>query len=322
MKPISYQNNNYNPELSYYAANIKDSVCKGTISLDQFVSTIYKPKQEVLELLQKIRYASDIGDTQTKDTLKRSLFSFTPASNVPAGQTRKYSNIKNFTGFAVLDFDKLESNKVAVEFKHYLFNTYKFIHAAWLSSSGKGVRCLVNIPVVNTVKEYKLYYHALELIMQSYRGYDKAPQNVILPLFISYDPEIIVSNNYREIFSDTFDREKFENEKHIRLLEQNKIKQCVKGYIPESAKEQAAIDYLKGRLNTITDAGHPILRAAAYSLGGLVANNYLTQAKAEEEIIAQIYLHPYLSKKPSVYKSTALEMIRKGQQQPFEIQIK
>ena len=70
-------------------------------------------------------------------------------------------------------------------------------------------------------------------------------------------------------------------------------------------------------LNKITDAGHPILRATSYALGGYCGAGYIQKDYAIQMIEKMIRSNSYLSKKPDVYIKTAITMINKGEAQPL-----
>jgi hypothetical protein len=214
---------------------------------------------------------------------------------------RKYENIKHWTGLLVLDFDHLEVD-YAVEFKSYLFDEYKFIIAAWLSASRHGVRALVKIPQAQSVDEFKQYFAAIERHLNCYNGFDKAPKNCILPLFFSYDAEILHRDN-----AQTWD------EKYIEP-----IPPPVKQYIIND-KTSAVERIIAKKINIIVDSGHPQLRAAAYLLGGYVGGGYIDHSDAVSIIHNLIESNAYLSQKASIYKKTAVQMINKGVSQPTYI---
>jgi hypothetical protein len=215
---------------------------------------------------------------------------------------RKYANIQHWTGLLVLDFDHLATD-VAVEFKEYLFNEYKCIITAWLSASRHGVRALVKIPVCTSVDEFKHYFAGIERHLNCYNGFDKAPKNCILPMFISYDSDIMHRTD-----AQTW------STKHIEI-----IPPAVKQYIVDD-KTSVIEKIIAKRINTITDTGHIILRATSYLLGGYVGANYIDYNDAISLINNLIDSQSYLSKKPDVYKTTAKQMVDKGLNFPTYLQ--
>ena len=290
MQPITF---------NYYDADIKSSTPLGNVTLDYFINAIRNPKIDIKHIFERIRIAEEVGDMATKQALKSKLYSFTPCVYVQGA--RKYENIKHWTGLLVLDFDHLEVD-YAVEFKSYLFDEYKFIIAAWLSASRHGVRALVKIPQAKSVEEFKQYFAAIERHLNCYNGFDKAPKNCILPLFFSYDAEILYRDNVQ-----TWDKKYIEP-----------IPPPVKQYIIND-KTSAVERIIAKKINIIVDSGHPQLRAAAYLLGGYVGGGHIDHSDAVSIIHNLIESNAYLSQKASIYKKTAVQMINKGVNQPTYI---
>jgi len=283
MQPITF---------NYYEADIKRSTPLGSVTLEYLINAIRTPKKDIRNVFEDIRIAEENKDMAKKQALKSKLYSFTPC--VYVNGPRKYSNIQHWTGLLVLDFDHLASD-VAVEFKEYLFNEYKCIITAWLSASRHGVRALVKIPVCTSVDEFKQYYAGIERHLNCYNGFDTAPKNCILPMFISYDAEILHRND-----AQTW------STKHIEI-----VRPAVKQYIVDD-KTSVIEKIIAKRINTITDTGHIILRATSYLLGGYVGANYIDYNDAISLINNLIDSQSYLSKKPDVYKQTAKQMVDKG----------
>jgi hypothetical protein len=124
--------------------------------------------------------------------------------------------------------------------------------------------------------------------------------NCILPMYLAHDEEILFRDNYT-----TWTKRKIPV-----------VKPVLKQYIITD-KTDIISSIVNSRLNTITDAGHPILRAAAYSLGGYVGAGYLEKEVAIAIIENAIESHIYLSQKAGDYKRTAKTMINKGELNPL-----
>ena len=293
-----------NQTFNYYGANIGEVVPLGEVSLDRFINAIKYPKPKMKSILNAIRDAAQNNDENLKAELKKKLYFFTPAVKCTY---RNYENIVSFTGLAPLDFDKLPDLNYATELKNHLFNEYPFIVATWFSASRKGIRALVNIPIVNSPDEYKQYYNALIQLFSKYQGFDKAPQNAVLPLFISDDEDLIFRNN-PSLWID----------KYIPPKPKPKI-QKITPY--KNKKVQEVANIVNRSIDKIVDYGHPPLRAISYALGGYVANNYLSDDEAEEIIISAIQRNTYLSAQAKIagYIKTAKTMIQKGKQNPLEL---
>lgn len=281
---------------NYYDANIKNSNSLGTVDLIKVLNAIKNPKPKYLELFNQIKIADENNDIALKQKLKASLYSFTPCVLVEG--TRCYDNIKKWTGLLVLDFDHLEID-YAIEFKQALFTEYNYIIACWLSASKHGVRAIISIPECTSVNEFKYYFNAVEKELNIYNGFDPATKNCILPMFLSYDADLL----YRENFT-TFTKKLIPIERPI-------VKQFI---INDKTPYIEKIIY--NQLQKITDAGHPILRATAFLLGGYIAAGYIDQYIATDSIIRMIQSHYYLSKKQDIYIKTAKTMIEKGQSKP------
>lgn len=288
-------------EFNYYPADIKKAEPLGKISLQYFIDAIRYPKPHIVQIFEQIKIAEQNKDQARKSELKTKLVSFTPC--VLIDKIRNYNNILSWTGLMVLDFDHLESPEYAEEFKQYLFNEYKFIIASWLSASKHGVRAFVNIPICNSIDEFKSYFFGIKKKLGDYKGFDIAPQNCVLPLFYSIDEKIL----------HRFDAHQFKT-KHNPIT-----KPIVKQYIIND-KTNIIEKIILNKINVIIDNGHPQLRAAAYLLGGYVGARYIDYDYAINMIHNMIDSNSYLSQKASIYKKTAMTMVTKGINQPVYLE--
>jgi hypothetical protein len=292
----------------YYEADIKSTRPLGIVSLEYWIQSMVNPKPKYKEIFEKIHLASLNQNKAEKDILKRALYFFTPS--VLVKNRRCYADIDRFTGLLTIDFDGLDPN-YAEEFKTALFNEYKFIICSWLSASKKGVRALIKIPIAKDVDDFKLYFNAIEQEFGIYHGFDTAPKNCVLPMFMSYDTEIIYRNDYH-----TFN-------KKYRPIEPT---QTVQYFVINNPTTVQKI--VQSGINKIIDNGHPQLRAIAYSLGGYVGSGYLSESEANSLIGSCIDSNVYLSRQTKglnmadVYKKTAKEMISTGKLKPLTIQKK
>lgn len=281
---------------NYYHADIEKSKPLGIVSVMDFFKAIENPKPHIKSIYEEIYKCEMEGDMTRKAELKTKLYSFTPCVIIHG--RRRYEDISKFTGLMMLDFDHIDN---ASEFKAYLFNTYNFIIGTWLSASKRGVRALVNIPVVDSVEEFKQYFEGLKHFeMGRYIGFDSAPKNCVLPLFLSYDPDIYIG-----------DTEHVWNTKYTPLPQTPIIQYKYTGNPNKIEK------ITKSAIDKITENGHPQLRAASFVLGGYVGAGYIGQDEAIQLIDHLIETNPYLSIKPPVYKKTAREMIEQGKNQPL-----
>lgn len=292
-------------EFQYYPARVESKKPLGWIDLEYFCNAIREPRDDIKRVFNEIAQCEITGDMDTKATLKQeNLFYFTPCIKSD-GLGRSYSNIESWNGIAVLDFDHIEN---ATSFKQFIFEKYKSVICGFLSPSKKGVKFLVRIPEVSSIDEFKQYFYGLGLKLDRYKGWDGSGQNCILPLFLSWDPDILI----RE-------------EPHIWQLKGKKADFF-------STKETIAVDIVttdedkKIILNNIQTAfqgissnGHPQMRAACISLGGYVAGGYLSEAEAISFVFQLIESNGYLSKGIPGYKKTAQAAIKKGQEKLLKL---
>jgi hypothetical protein len=289
-------------KFNYYESDIRKSEPLGSITLERFIDAISNPKPKFKDIFSRIYNAGKSGNLEEKNKLKTHLYSFTPCVFIEG--KRRYSNIKNFTGLLVLDFDGLQEN-YCHEFKQFLFDQYPFIIACWLSASKCGVRALVKIPICNSVDEFKLYFNGISFYhMDQFNGFDHAPKNPVLPLFLSYDADLLF-RPFAEEFSTKYSP--------VAPLP-------IQQYF-SSANPTAVEKIITSSINKITGNGHPQLRAASFALGGYVGAGYIDYQNAENLITNLIHHNGYLSKKPKTYIRTAKEMILKGATKPLYLKL-
>jgi len=296
MDPIRFQ---------YYESDIKSTKPLGDVSLNYWIKSMLNPKEKFESVFLAIEEASKSQNKAEKDKLKRHLYYFTPC--VIINNQRKYANIERFTGLITIDFDMLEPD-YAIEFKKALFDEYKFIICTWLSASKKGVRALVKIPIAKDVKEFKEYFNAIEQELGIYKGFDKAPQNCVLPMFMSYDKEILFRDDY--------------------CTWTKKYTPSVKPIIQQyfiTGDSTAVERIIHSAVSKIVSNGHPQLRAVSYALGGYVSAEYISEQDALYLINRCIDSNAYLSRRTNgmnmaeVYKTTAKTMVIKGQSEKLFI---
>tara|TARA_R110000851_G_scaffold43560_1_gene107643 strand:+ start:3123 stop:3995 length:873 start_codon:yes stop_codon:yes gene_type:complete len=287
--------------VQFYGADVHNKTPIAELDLTRFLNMIKNPKPEMKQIFMELQ---SCDDPKRKRTLKEKLFFITPSS-FSDRRARAYKNIVSFTGLLPLDFDKIDN---APDLKEHLFEEYKSIHACWLSSSGRGVRALVRIPVVNSVDEFKSYFWGLankDLI--GFNGFDIAPQNPVLPLFASHDPDLLIR-----------DYEECETWK----IKGKKEDLFPSPYVAPIAKYGTNPPYIVKYVNTvidrITDNGHPQVRACAFTLGGWVSNGRISHSEAENLIEGKIRMNAYLSKGVEGYVKTAKEMINRGTAKPLK----
>lgn len=291
-----------NIKFQYYKADIKKPKVLGTVTLRQFISSTKQPKNK--QIFDEIARCEAVGDMDLKANIKKNnLYAFTPC--VQVRKFRRYADITAFNGIAILDFDHLESPEYSTEFKDFLFNEYPFIICAYLSPSKHGVKALCKVPVCKDVNEFKRRYKALESVFKQYNGYDPAPQNCVLPLFQSYDPDMLVRNT-PETFTAIAEPKPEPKPRPI--------KQDID--VTDRHRKFIISNFLKA-INNITDVGHPYLRNAVYSLGGYVAGGYISESEAIQLAETALTVNPHLAKKPQSYRKTIKDSINKGKYKPL-----
>ena len=290
---------------SYFPANIKITKPLGEVTLWQMLEGIKKPKPEMVELFKKIEKASSEGDLRLKAELKSHLYYFLVCVKTD-GLGRSYKNVKSFSHLGILDFDNLEPEH-AKAFQKYLFETYPYIISTFLSASKKGVKAVVNFPLVNSVEEFKTVFYGLAAEMEQYAGFDGSPQNPCLPFYLCYSPELLYRDN-ATVFS----------ERGYKLNEMKPYEGDFEPIENVSEEDREHIkNILKRSMEKITDSGHFIVRSASLLAGGFTGAGYFTLDEMGEfmhELIDEI---PYLSKGVSGYKKTCNDMLVIGVNSPL-----
>jgi len=141
--------------------------------------------------VEDVRNRLRIGDTKGADATKKQLLAFTPSGTFDNG--RKIEKISSYSGFIVLDLDKLIPTQLQ-DAKLKAMNI-PFTYAAFISPSGNGLKIIV--PVNTTKEKHKnaflqiaIYYEeALKLSV------DPSGKDVSRLCFVSFDPECYINSN-------------------------------------------------------------------------------------------------------------------------------
>lgn len=287
-------------KLQYFENNIKKVVPIGELTLYQWLYSIKHPKENMMNLFREIEEASLNGDLKRKAKLKSSLYYTVPAS-ISDGKGRSYSNLKSFSGICVLDFDGLDV-EYAKELKTHIFEEYQFVIASFLSSSKKGVKAIVKIPVVQTVEEYKQLYSGLMSIFQYYKGIDFSAINSVLASYWSYDKELLYRLNASEWTGLGVQIDRFEvSEEPLEELTDIDPKD-VEGIKLMLQRMMAKID--------VEQQGHLILRNTSLIAGGLT--RYIPMDEMQEYMFELIDNSSYLQKGLHGYRKTCTQMLKLG----------
>lgn len=124
-------------------------------------------------------------DKAKKDALKKNLPSVVFSGKF---ENREDKKCKEYSGFMVLDFDKVEN----LESKKNEITSKDFVYACWISPSGDGLKALVKIA---DPKRHRDHFKALE---KEIDGIDASGINESRVCFESYDPEIYINENAKE----------------------------------------------------------------------------------------------------------------------------
>lgn len=304
-------NNSYlSTQFQFYPSDIRSVKPLRSISLYDYLYKIKNPTNETVSLFKQIEEASTTGDLKLKAELKAKTYYFTPCI-FSDGLGRSYSNITSWTGLMIIDVDGL-TPEYAIEFKEYLFNTYKFFISVFLSASKRGVKGIVKIPVCYSTDEFKAYFYGLMDKFQEYKGIDFSSKNCILANYLTYDRDLLyrldaIEWNQKGIQVDEF--KVFEGE--IQPLES----------ITEEDVEQVKL-ILKRMFNKIQDSGHLIVRSASLLGGGFSSAGYMDIDEMKEYLFDLIDDTDYLQKSPRTYKNTCVQMVNKGYQSPVYLNSK
>lgn len=292
-----------NIKFPYYPSNVKIVKPLGLVSLKDFIRANKNPNKKTRELFEQIQKASLDGDMKLKAKLKESLYYFNPCVNTD-GLGRSYSNITSFTGLAVIEFDKISFAK---ELKESVFNNLPSCVCAYISPSGYGVKFIIRIPIAKSIEEFKSYIYGLGYYFEHISGWDGSCQNPILPLYLSWDEDLL----YRE------DAEIWD----VKGLKLNSFKAFegdieVLENVTEKEKNTVIKIFSRG-IDNIVDNGHPQVLSFSVMLWGYVGANYLSEDEAEILIEEKIEENEYLSKGTQGYITSAKKMKSIGMSSPL-----
>lgn len=283
-----------------YHSDIRITEPIGGITLYDYLYNIKFPTQELKDTFKQIEVASSNGDLKLKANLKKKLTYFTPCVKTN-GLGRSYSHIEEFTGLMIVDVDGLDV-EYAKEFKTYLFETYSFMVAVFLSVSKRGVKAIVRIPKCQSVEEFKSYFFGLSATFQEYKGYDSTAQNPILANFVTYDEELLYRTN-----ATVFDRT------GIRIDEFKISEEPLEELTNIDPKDVEGIKLMLQRMMAKIDVeqqGHLILRNTSLIAGGLT--RYIPMDEMQEYMFELIDNSSYLQKGLHGYRKTCMQMLKLG----------
>lgn len=296
-------------KFQYYPADIEKCIAIGEVTLQEFIDAHRNPKKAILETFNKISKAAAVGDLKLKNELKKSLYYFTPSARFDGW--RKYDNIVFPTTQVVqIDFDGITN---AAELRDELFEKLSCVVCAYLSPSRLGCKMLIRVPACYSIEELKSYIYGLYSFLERYKGFDAAPANISLPLYLSHDADIKWRENptvwsRKGIKVNEFDMTKFDPnyEATDELSKEDLlvVAERVKAVIMMADKEQV------GHKNVV----------AGSLLAGSTASYYknINEDKMFEYLISCIEECNYLQKNLQGYKKTAQTMYNSALNRPSE----
>lgn len=208
----------------------------------------FKDKQSVIPIGRSkdvVFYLERIKFGQVKDKIqllraeldeekRKKLKGDLPAVTFCGTFTRRAKNgLKQGSGLAIVDFDKIKSYEELLLLKEKLSKD-TYIFSIWISPSGNGLKALVKIPVVvdndDYNKRYKAIYKHFLWVNNEFGDnvIDTSGQDISRLCFESYDPDIYInydSNEFTDFVEDEkkLDFSKLGTSTNIPLQDQDEI---------------------------------------------------------------------------------------------------
>jgi hypothetical protein len=304
--------NNIDIKFSYYVGNIYKSEAVGIVDLEYFIYSIKNPKKHIVDILKRVEQASKDGDLKLKRSLKHKLYAFTPTVMIETGFRRNYENILYWTGLMQLDFDGLENKTEAKLMKKHIFENNKQIVCAFISPSGRGIKCLMRTIIPKGKEHYKALHKGMVNHFEQYSYLDLATKNAVLPLFLSFDEDIL----YRDFSEcEEWHEEDWTKPEYVQLIETNPTSMnAIKNN--EDYYYNKVVRIAETNISNILDNGHPQVRSVSLILGSRVSAGYINKSDAESLIIHLISNNSYLNKNTKGYINTAMWAINQGLKSP------
>ena len=146
---------------------------------------------QILKLRNFVRF-NNIAEAER---LKKSLPAFTPSGIFAGG--RKLEYFKEYSGFIILDIDKLSTEKL-IKTKQAVSKS-PFCYACFVSPSGNGLKILVKVS--SDKDNHKSAFLQLQSHFEKLLNVeiDKSGKDITRLCFVSYDPEIYI-NEKADVF--------------------------------------------------------------------------------------------------------------------------
>lgn len=260
-------------------------------------SPITKPLETVLDLIRTGRWKDQVEKVRNAETEKEAdrlksnlpciLYAgeFTSPSTNKDGMItyRMDDSLSKHSGVVPIDIDDIDNIEDVVE----NLKKDQFVHALWMSPSGKGCHGLIKI---GDGKNHKNHYNA---IIKRYKGLDTTARNVSRVLFASYDPDLYYNPRSSTFYDIEYDEEK-----------QSGISTAIDG---SGYTDYKKVDIAAKMVRLAPDGEkHNTLLKAAVLLGGFVA-----AGKVEHDVAESVLYHE-ITKKNIISADSARHTIRDG----------
>jgi len=236
---------------------------------------IEKIRQKQSALIELVKGSDEYTRIdKEKEALKKKLLSIVFQGRF---NHRSINGLAESSQIATLDFDHV---KDPFFLRDFMFDSYSFVHAAFVSPSGDGVKVLVRIPQVESDQDYKDYYIVLLNYFDDAKQ-DSSTKDISRICFISYDPDIKV----REWDKTTVFVQKQIKEKYLPETEPVNVK-----------NKSRAIDTARRMIQQAPEGQmHFTLLKAARLMGGYIATQAITQQDAVQLLENEIKKKPIRS---------------------------
>jgi hypothetical protein len=159
-------------------------------------------------IIEKIRQG---GNTEEIQKLKLSLPCYVFAGEF---KERNQNGLINHSGFCILDFDKIPSEKELIKCKKSLL-IIPYVLAVFLSPSGKGLKAIIRIPKADKITHPRYFKEFQKRYNLDY--FDISNSNLDRVCFESYDPDIYINWN-AEVFECILNDEGYSVKDKVPLL--------------------------------------------------------------------------------------------------------
>jgi len=156
------------------------------------------PLASALERIQSGKSSTTISEVRSGDKEKKKGLPVVCFSG--EFSSRKDEALFEHSGFIVLDFDHVDVEKAKQSLA-----TDDFIHSCWMSPSGHGVKALVQI---TNPERHRDHFRALVKYFEREHGLevDQSGINESRACYESYDPDIIIKDDYKKFGAFTTER--------------------------------------------------------------------------------------------------------------------